>query len=415
MSYDIDLLRVVSNKHTYMRFKEHVKKYNVSSITKDIFDVLGDYWGAYPANDDVDYTTLRTFFFIVKGKKVKDVAAYEAAFDLLNKSAPDTSLTSSILSQLIEKDYATQIYNEVLGIGAGISGRSIDNVRPLLDAYDKEIGKASSASLFVNPSLSYVSATVSAKGLAWRLPEFNVSLGPLRTGDFLILGARPETGKTTMMASEASFMLSQLAPDEHVIWINNEEASQKVMMRVIQSFYGITTADMLKDVAKYESGFLASGGNHFLILDDDAPIKSASQMERLFKENKPGLIIFDQLDKVGGFGNEREDLRIGALYEWARNLAKTYCPVIAISQLDGSAEGEKYPGMEKLRGSKTDKPGEADAIITIGNVKDGTLTRYLNVCKNKLFGGPETKEEHLHGCFEVSINPSIARYVSKFK
>ena len=417
MSYDLDLLRLVADKTAYNRFKDHVKKYNVSSITKDVFDVMGEYWANYPTHTKVDWPTLKTFFYIVKGKGIKKPAEYDRLFDNV-ESAPAGHLEESILNKLIETDYATRIYNEVLGISVGTPGKSLANISPLLVEYNKEVGAIVKRSdVFVSPSLSYISSVVSSKGLDWRLKELNVSLGPLRKGDFIIIAARPESGKTTMVASEATYMMGQIAADEHVIWINNEEASNKVMMRCIQAHSQVTTGDLLADTAKYEKKFLDGGGDRFLVLDDDSPIKSAYKMDALFAEYKPGLIIFDQLDKVGGFSNERDDLRIGALYEWARNVAKTYCPVIAVSQVDGTGEGEKWIKMNQLRGSKTDKIGEADAIVTIGKSNEAgmDLDRFIHVPKNKLFGGPSSLEVHRHGTFEVEIEPAKARYISKWK
>lgn len=418
MSYDIDLLVVTSNKDNYNRFKEHVKKHNVSPITLEIFNVLGEYWDNYPTRTEINYSEFRTFFSIVKGRKLKDPSSYEIAFDNLNESlAKPSPIVKDLLAKLIETDYATQIYDVCLKIGTGMGGE-LESIEPMLNAYKKEIGTSvDKEDVFVNPSLSYISEVVATGGLNWRLKELNVSLGPLRKGDFIIIAARPETGKTTFTASEASYMLTQLQPDEHVIWINNEEASNKVMMRVIQAYHGVTTGDLLGNAAHYEDEFISNGGNRFLVLDDDSGIKSAHKIARLFKEYKPGLIIFDQLDKVHGFKQDREDLRIGQLYEWARDVAKEYCPVIAISQVDGTGEGEKWIQMNQLRGSKTDKIGEADAIITIGksNEPGMDLQRYIHVPKNKLFGGSDTLEAHRHGCFEVEIEPAKARYVSKWK
>jgi replicative DNA helicase len=418
MSYDIDLLVVTSNKDTYNRFKEHVKKHNVSPITMEIFNVLGEYWDNYPARTEINYSEFRTFFSIVKGRKVKDPSAYEVAFDNLKDALDKPSpIVKDLLGKLIQTDYATQIYDVCLKIGTGMGG-DLESIEPMLNAYKKEIGTTvEKQDVFVNPSLSYISETVATGGLRWRLKELNVALGPLRKGDFIIVSARPETGKTTFTASEASYMLTQLQPDEHVIWINNEEASNKVMMRVIQSFHGVTTGDLLSKADYYEEEFISNGGKRFLVLDDDSGVKSAVKIARLFKEYKPGLIIFDQLDKVHGFKQDREDLRIGQLYEWARDIAKEYCPVIAISQVDGTGEGEKWIQMNQLRGSKTDKIGEADAIITIGKSNEPAmdLQRFIHVPKNKLFGGSETLEAHRHGCFEVEIEPAKARYVSKWK
>ena len=418
MSYDVDLLAITSNKDAYHRFKEHVKKHNVSKVTLDLFNVLGEYWDNYPTRTDMDYKEFRTFFNIVKGRKLTNPTAYEMAFDNL-KDALDkpTAVSKDVLAKLIETDYATQIYQVCMKIGTGMGGE-LSSIEPLLHAYKKEIGTSiEKEDVFVNPSLSYISDVVSSGGLNWRMQELNISLGPLRKGDFVIVAARPETGKTTFTASEASFMMPQIKSDEHVIWINNEESSKKVMMRVIQSYHGVTTGELIGNTSKFEGEFIDNGGNRFLVLDDDSGIRSVNKIATLFKEFKPGLIIFDQLDKVDGFQNDREDLRIGKLYEWARDLAKEYCPVIAISQVDGTGEGEKWIHMNQLRGSKTDKIGEADAIVTIGKSNDpgDGNKRFISIPKNKLFGGTDTAEMHRHGCFEVEIEPSIARYNSKWK
>jgi len=418
MSYDIDLLAVTSNKTTYERFKDHVKKHNVSSITLELFNVMGEYWESYPLRTEIDVAEFKTFFFIVKGKKIKDPSKYELAFDNYEKALADEKpIVKDILAKLIETDYATQVYDVCVKIGTGRGGDLL-SVEEILNNYKKEVGASVEKSdVFVSPSLDYLSSTVASGGLTWRLKELNVALGPIRKGDFIIIAARPETGKTTFVASEASHMMTQLQPDEHVIWINNEEASNKVMMRVIQAAYQVTSSELLGDPKMFELAFLGQGGDRFLILDDDSNIKSANKISALFKEFKPGLIIFDQLDKVHGFQNDREDLRIGKLYEWARDVAKEYCPVIAVSQVDGTGEGEKWIQMNQLRGSKTDKVGEADAIITIGksNEPGMDLQRYIHVPKNKLFGGKDTLEAHRHGCFEVDIDPARARYVSKWK
>ena len=420
MSYDIDLLVVTSNKDNYLRFKDHVKKHNVSTVTSELYDVLGQYWDNYPMRTDVDMNEFRTFFFIVKGKKIKDPSKYEMAFDNFEKglASPERPIVKDILSKLIETDYATQVYDISLKIGLG-KGGDLLSIEELLSKYKKEIGSAiEKDEVFVKPSLDYLSSVVASGGIKWRLQELNIALGPLRKGDFIIVAARPETGKTTFTASEATYMMEQLKEDEHVVWINNEEASNKVMMRCIQAHSGVISSDLLSSPKKYEEAFIKAGGDRFLILDDDSGIKNVNKITTLFKEFKPGLIIFDQLDKVDGFNDEaRDDLRIGKLYEWARDLAKEYCPVIAISQVDGTGEGEKWIQMNQLRGSKTDKIGEADAIITIGksNEPGMDLQRYIHVPKNKLFGGDETIETHRHGCFEVEIKPSIARYISMWK
>jgi hypothetical protein len=87
---------------------------------------VGDYWDNYPAHTTLDIDTLRTFFYICRGKKLKDPAAYEAAFELLKKPTTSAPL-EAIEKALIEKHYATLIYDEVLGVSVGRTGTSLDN------------------------------------------------------------------------------------------------------------------------------------------------------------------------------------------------------------------------------------------------------------------------------------------------
>ena len=93
--------------------------------------------------------------------------------------------------------------------------------------------------------------------------------------------------------------------------------------------------------------------------------------------------------------------------------------MIAASQLNGNVDALKDPpfiGMDSLRGSKTDKPGEADAIITIGKYQtpstpEEKLLRTINIPKNKLPGGGKHQvEEERHGQYMVKIDALRARY-----
>jgi hypothetical protein len=136
------------------------------------------------------------------------------------------------------------------------------------------------------------------------------------------------------------------------------------------------------------------------------------EVEKLCKEYKPSLLVFDQTDKIKGFDNDREDLRLGSIYLWARELAKEYCPVIGVCQADVSGEGQKWLTMDNVANAKTSKQAEADWILGIGMTHDPALRdlRYLNISKNKLIGDEDSVPDLRHGRTEVLIEPQIARY-----
>lgn len=265
---------------------------------------------------------------------------------------------------------------------------------------------------FVDDSLTdLVNDAISQPGLRWRLKTLNRMLGSLRTGDFGFIFARPETGKTTFLCSEETFMASQLKEEDGpILHINNEEGGKKVRLRMYQAALGIDLAVLLSNSEEYEKKF-RSVTHDKLKLVDKAGI-SKREIEHLCKKYNPSLLILDQIDKITGFVNDREDLRLGAIYQWARELAKTYCPVIGVCQADGTGEGVKWLTMGHVANAKTAKQAEADWIVGIGAVHDaGSETiRFLHASKNKLMGDPDSDPSMRHGKMEVLIKPNVARY-----
>ncbi len=126
----------------------------------------------------------------------------------------------------------------------------------------------------------------------------------------------------------------------------------------------------------------------------------------------PSLIIFDQIDKLQGFKAERDDLLLGAKYQWARELAKQYGPVIGVCQADGQGENVRWLTMAHVANAKTAKQAEADFILGIGCIHDPgwESIRFLNISKNKLIGDGDTDPLLRHGKFQVALDPVIARY-----
>jgi replicative DNA helicase len=249
---------------------------------------------------------------------------------------------------------------------------------------------------------------VAAGGLRWRLEWLNKSLGSLRKGDFGFIFARPETGKTTFLASEVTKFAEQV--DRPILWCNNEEGGSKVMLRCYQAMLGITHEEFRDHRHTKMSEFMERGGR-FIHIYDDASMTSRS-IEALCKQLNPSLIIFDQLDKVKGFPEDRDDLKLGAIYQWARELAKQYAPVIGVTQADGSGEGTKWLHMGNVANAKTAKQAEADFILGIGKSNEEGLgdIRFLNISKNKLTGDADSEPALRHGKGEVIIRAEIARY-----
>jgi hypothetical protein len=142
---------------------------------------------------------------------------------------------------------------------------------------------------------------------------------------------------------------------------------------------------------------------------------STREVDRLIKQHKPSMVIFDQLWKVTGFEKEsaNETGRQSLLFAWARTIASRCGPVITVHQLGGEADGERFPMIRHLYGSQTGIQGEADAIIFLGRSREPKEAdyRFLSVPKNKMGDGPRCdrtkrnsryllKMDYDHACFE---------------
>lgn len=417
---DASMLAVLKSKTNYQRFVKFIRETSVSKECNLIVKGMQDYYAAYPMKDEVDWDLFEVMFFALKARHISGdeaITCRKLMHDAKGLSH-STDVQEEIIKHYVKLSYAYSVAEKATAIVTG-SGDSLEVLEELIKEHDREVGKLrfDDEHIFVSSDLDDVLKSVSEVGYEWRLEELNRSCGPIRTGDFIILAARPETGKTTFLSAEVSYWAAHVTENNPIIWVNNEERSDKVMNRVIQAYFGVTSAELMADKAKFRDRYNDTIGNRIRIINNDSGLNDVRNLDALFRDRTPSIIVFDQLDKVEGFGGEsREDLRLGKLYKWGREKAHQYGPTIAVSQATGD-DFNKWIRMSDLRGSKTDKAGEADAIITIGKSSEMSeeYNRFIHVPKNKLHGGPRSVESERHGYYEVKIVPTIARYESAYK
>lgn len=227
-------------------------------------------------------------------------------------------------------------------------------------------------------------------GMKWRLPWLNHSLGGLRDGMFGFVFARTNTGKTTFLCSEVSHMLTQST--RPVLWINNEEPGSRIKFRMLQSYFGIDEDTLNENRKGWMEKFLTETEGRFKL--KDLGVVHKRDVDRLVAMLKPSLLIIDNIDKIHGFKGDRQDLVLGQIYIWGREIAKTYCPVIGVSQANGNAENKKWLTHNEIESAHTAKSKDADFIIGIGMTYDigAEDIRYLRLVKNKFKGGEHRTE-----------------------
>ena len=339
----------------------------------------------------------------------KDKEFYEQVFDTLDKQQVGVESTKVLITHMKRAKILRELSIGSYEVAEG--KKPFESLDKLLKSLQEEKEEAQPEEEFVTLSLSeIVNQTFKAPGLRWRLPSLNKALGSLRKGNFGFIFMRPESGKTTLLASEISYMLDQVQQGNPIIWFNNEQVGAEVMLRVYQAYFNLTTEQLLSNIAKWEELFIQATKGKFLMIDRAQLHKNF--IEKICKKYNPSLIIFDQIDKIQGFDTDRNDLQLGAIYIWARELAKKFCAVIGICQADATGENQKWLTMNNVANAKTSKQAEADWILGGGVIHDTGWenVRFFHLSKNKLHGDEDSDPKMRHGKWEVLIDPECARY-----
>jgi replicative DNA helicase len=407
---DIEIVRALSQRDNFVKYKRFIKQEALSREAFEILDWYGEWFKLHKDSQVIDYKSFAPYVLVSKlgGSKPERLEIIKQWLNELNNDA-DEDTVATVIRSLATRYHANEIASKALAVVDGKED-TLEQIESQLSKYHQDCCKVEDDDDYiVSDDILEMLAEAKASGYKWRLNALNESLGDLRQGDLVVVATRPDTGKTTFLASESTFIAEQMPKEKVVLWLNNEEAGKKVKRRIVQSALAITTRTMFEKPEKVRDVWAEKMGRpDKFILFDKADV-SVYDVENLFEKYDVGLIVFDQLWKVHGFEKEagNEVTRQTMIFNWARELAKKYAPVITVHQADGSAEGVKWIDMSKLYGSKTGVQGEADAIITIGRLPEEGNKRYLYVPKNKLDGN---NQAFRNGRFEIEIQPEIGRF-----
>jgi hypothetical protein len=393
---------LLSNRETHSRYGKFVKECVDQEDSKELKLILNSIDRLYDEHDADRYTVDDLDIMLSKAYPNQPKTLLTPILERLKGESANPALLNGYLRDLQTRKEAHQIAVQALKVYETGEGTEelLSRLTSLQESGDILEGDKEDDEFVSNNIAELLTELEQEPGLNWRLKTLNEMFGPLRKGNFGFLFARPESGKTTFLASETSFMLEQL--DRALLWVNNEEESRKVVQRVVQASLGVTDEQLMHNKERCNELFQKRTGGRFKINKGGATTKR--QIEQWCKQLNPGLIVLDQIDKIQGFEDERHDLKMKQVYAWARELAKQYGPVIAVCQAGGTGENKKWLTMNDVDSSHTSKQGEADFILGIGKLHDEQYerVRFLHASKNKLTGQHSKKE--------VLINVALARY-----
>lgn len=409
---DIVLLRIMKDRKEYKKLIHSIPAGSLDAKTQALLADFGKYFDKFKEHKAID---LQVFLPRFKGwHPDMDEEVFNTYVGVLRNAQEevDEATKSGILTELYEADAAMKVANVCSEYNAGDLAVPIaDKIGSIMDEYKININ-AKSSKWDDTDIDELLKEDLNNEGIKWRMNTLNECMRPLRGGDFGIIAARPDKGKTTFLASEVTFMASQLPPDKNIIWLNNEGKSSPIIKRLWQSALGVTISELVKlnQEGKLKDMYRDVVGRLDRIRVFNIHGRNTSQVETIIEQSNPGIILYDMIDNINGFGSAaRTDLQLEQMYQWARERSVKYDAIgLATSQISNDGCGQQFPTLGMLKDSKTGKQGACDFQLMIGasDAPDLAYSRYLGLPKNKLRrdGAPGDPRG------EVQFKPSLARY-----
>lgn len=409
---DIVLLRIMKYQKDYRQLIRAIPLNSLDPKTKALLDDFGKYFDKFKEHEKIDLQVfLPRFKGWHPGMDEELLNTYVGILRNINSDVDDQT-KAGIVADLYEADAALRIANACAQYDAGdLDAPLPDLIASILDAYKLNVG-ARSAQWNDTDIGDLLEEDLNNEGVKWRLNSLNECMRPMRGGDFGIIAGRPDKGKTTFLSSEVTFMASQLPEDRNIVWLNNEGMSSRIIKRLYQSALGVSITELveLNKQGKLRKLYEKAIGRLDRIRVFDIHGMHVGQVEAIIEQSNPGLILYDMIDNIRGFGSEaRTDLQLEEMYKWARERSVKYDSIgLATSQISAEGDGLQFPTLSMLKDSKTGKQGACDFQLMIGASNDPNLeySRYLSLPKNKLRRDGASSDPRC----EVKFQPTIARY-----
>lgn len=388
---DINLLRLCRERVPYFQLKDRIPLAAMDAQTVLLLEDFGAYYERFPKADTIDMADFLTVFRARHGGlKKEEMGAYEIVFRNL-RTPLHPEKRDGVLNSLLETRMSHEMALAVESWNAGDLANIHERFREIVDDFEKDASVETLDYLRIDINDLLTDADEDS-GLQWRLSSLRNHMRALRGGDFGILAGRPDQGKTTALASELTYIAAQLPEERPVLWLNNEGPGNRIYLRLIQAALGLKASELraLRDSGEDVTQMYADVvGDPYKIRIVDIHGLNTYAVENLIRQNQPGVVVYDMIDKIRGFADQsRTDLALEKMYDWARELCVKYDLVgIATSQISVEGDGLRYPGMSMLKDSKTGKQGACDFQIMLGSVPNDPglkSQRFIGIPKNKL-------------------------------
>jgi len=386
---ELGLIKSLLNKEFYEQHKNLLSRNEL--FTKDVRKIKQALDSAMEQYDtDLTPQDLQAVFLTQNQTlTTANKSTYDDMFKKLDIIEP---INPAIATDTFSKMFQQFLGEKIANIGFECVNGSLDTLEPLrrlLEDYKDDFTPDVRVE-WDDHSFDHLLATADLEA-KWK---FNIGTLHRRVegisgGHLVVVGARPNTGKTSFHASLVAAENGWARQGANTIILCNEEKYERVAHRYLCAASNMSMKEVRENPVLARKRYAEVAQN---IRIKDSTGKDMRWVESVVKHSKPDIVILDMGDKFADTSSERTDLTLKAAAIHARNIAKQYdCAVLWMSQLSAVAEGRVDLDQSMMEGSKTGKAAEADLMLLIAKTKDVegegiNPERHINFAKNKING-----------------------------
>jgi len=388
---ELALIKTLLNRDFYEQHKgircpDKIFTKDVRKIKQALDAAMRTYEG------DLNTADLEAIFY--SQNQTMTTATKTAYSDLFRKIDKEQVIKVDIATDVLGKMFQQYVGEQVANLGFDfVNGTqtSLEPLRRMLESYKDDF----TPNLRIEWEDISIDTLLKANDLQtqWKfnIPSLRRKVEGVSGGHLLLVGARPNTGKTSFHASLIAGPEGWARQGAKCVVLCNEEAYERVGARYLSAASNMSMDEVKDNVALARSRYEPVRSN---IRIKDSTNKDMQWVESLVKQERPDILILDMGDKFASKTSDKSDVYLKDAAIYARNIAKQYnCCVVWMSQLSAVAEGKVYVDQSMMEGSKTGKAAEADLMVLISKnpIVEGAdeedTQRHLNIAKNKLKGG----------------------------
>lgn len=383
---EASLLKALAIKNVYNKFVgvlDHKRLIPTTAI------LLKDYKTYYEQYDkDIDWGVFYTEFahnWHTRDMDEHDLVYYrETVFPLIQQSIVD----DNVYTALLEREATAKL--EAI-IANGMDQTKIQAVLKTLDEQKQIYGQEDRGMLrMTEVSLEGLDNT---GGLTWCLPSLQDGLGSIMPGQFILLAADSNVGKSGLAITQVAHTLS-LKMGKPILYFDSEHTDKELRGRILSNLYRNEVDSGFDGIWQEEqrvyTHFDREYGADSLLTCQITGTKDLFKIETYIEKYDPCLVIIDMIDIMSASLSIQD---LTPLYNRIRGLANSGYAIIGTTQAGNTSYQDKETGQFKSRRWLTDKDtagskgggkqGAAYCMVMIGKDDEMPAIRYVTTTKKK--------------------------------